>query len=256
MTPTPPELIQLTRRPKAGAPDAGRWFCQATEIPAASSPLPWWEPVQYVRDVRSGNVGDLEAIVGIGRYLFGEVPAEGPRARNSAVRPWPPGPHPEGRPGSQARRPCRVKTRDEIEADARPQQPESRPAVRLGDAPVLGREFVVRRRVERIIDEPSWADARAPERLRDARGRHVLGTLPSLLPATDIPLLARGLVDRAYPNPTNEASVPGPRSSRASEALSHGSPAARPNDPPLRSCARVAVSDSDRQRWPACRSGR
>ena len=31
--------------------------CQATQLLGATTPLPWWEPVQYVRDWWSGNVG-------------------------------------------------------------------------------------------------------------------------------------------------------------------------------------------------------
>jgi len=155
VAPTPSELIQLTRRPRADAPDAGRWFCQATEIPAASSPLPWWEPVQYVRDVRSGNVGGLEAIVGIGRYLFvkfqqrvlwrGTVPfVHGHLART-----------PKGDLGLKPGDRVRVKTRDEIEATL---DRNNRNRGLPFDSEMLqyiGREFIVRRRVERIIEEPT-----------------------------------------------------------------------------------------------------
>jgi hypothetical protein len=33
------------------------YICQATQVPAASEPLPWWEWRQYVEDYTSGNVG-------------------------------------------------------------------------------------------------------------------------------------------------------------------------------------------------------
>ena len=33
------------------------YACQATQIPAATKPLPWWEWRQYVEDYTSGNVG-------------------------------------------------------------------------------------------------------------------------------------------------------------------------------------------------------
>ncbi len=33
------------------------YICQATQIPAATEPLPWWEWTQYVEDYTSGNVG-------------------------------------------------------------------------------------------------------------------------------------------------------------------------------------------------------
>jgi hypothetical protein len=32
------------------------YVCQATQVPAATEPLPWWEWRQYVEDYRSGNV--------------------------------------------------------------------------------------------------------------------------------------------------------------------------------------------------------
>jgi hypothetical protein len=40
------------------------YVCQATQVPAASEPLPWWNLQQYVEDYFSGNVG-------LGRMLRG-----------------------------------------------------------------------------------------------------------------------------------------------------------------------------------------
>lgn len=34
-----------------------RYRCQATDLLKASSPIQWWDPLQYIRDVQSGNVG-------------------------------------------------------------------------------------------------------------------------------------------------------------------------------------------------------
>jgi predicted DNA-binding antitoxin AbrB/MazE fold protein len=40
--------------------------CQATELlRATTSPIPWWEPTQYVRDVRTGNAGARQVIRGL-----------------------------------------------------------------------------------------------------------------------------------------------------------------------------------------------
>ena len=33
------------------------YVCQATQLPAATRPLPWWDARQYIEDVTSGNVG-------------------------------------------------------------------------------------------------------------------------------------------------------------------------------------------------------
>ena len=32
------------------------YVCQATQVAAATTPMPWWDPKQYVEDYRSGNV--------------------------------------------------------------------------------------------------------------------------------------------------------------------------------------------------------
>ncbi len=48
-------LASTTERPTSTA-DQTHYRCQATEIKSASCPLSWWEPKQYVRDVRTNGV--------------------------------------------------------------------------------------------------------------------------------------------------------------------------------------------------------
>lgn len=36
--------------------DGKRYFCQATELPQFTAPLPWWDIRQYVQDYSSGNL--------------------------------------------------------------------------------------------------------------------------------------------------------------------------------------------------------
>jgi hypothetical protein len=50
-----------TSKENAGEPV---YSCQATRLPAASEPLAWWHPKQYVEDYMSGNIG-------IGRMFSG-----------------------------------------------------------------------------------------------------------------------------------------------------------------------------------------
>jgi hypothetical protein len=57
---TEPTLVQLTRREVA--PGEVRYTCQATELKRASAYLAWWDPRQYVKDLRSGNVGLFKMI--------------------------------------------------------------------------------------------------------------------------------------------------------------------------------------------------
>jgi hypothetical protein len=59
---TPPRcdidtLARVARVPGDDAEGAGdRYSCQATELLKATTPLRWWDPGQYLKDVRSGNV--------------------------------------------------------------------------------------------------------------------------------------------------------------------------------------------------------
>ncbi len=59
-------LTRATRRAEtaAGAGNEG-FVCQATELRRATSPLAWWDVCQYVRDVRSRNVGLSEVLRGL-----------------------------------------------------------------------------------------------------------------------------------------------------------------------------------------------
>jgi hypothetical protein len=50
-------LQQLTERPERGEGGEVRYRCQATDLLTATSPLRTWDVRQYLRDVRSGNVG-------------------------------------------------------------------------------------------------------------------------------------------------------------------------------------------------------
>lgn len=48
-------LIAATRKPSETS-DGGAYFrCQATDLLLATSPMAWWDPRQYLRDVWSGN---------------------------------------------------------------------------------------------------------------------------------------------------------------------------------------------------------
>jgi hypothetical protein len=53
-----------------GAAGEVRYRCQATELFAASAPLPWWDLRQYAEDLRSHNVGPAALIRGAAFALF------------------------------------------------------------------------------------------------------------------------------------------------------------------------------------------
>jgi len=49
-------LLRMTIREQASGSEEPTYRCQVTRLLAATSPLPWWEPTQYLRDWLSGNV--------------------------------------------------------------------------------------------------------------------------------------------------------------------------------------------------------
>jgi hypothetical protein len=50
-----------------------RYICQSTELAAATAPLPWWNLVQYVRDVRAGQVPYRLAVKSVLMLVAGKV---------------------------------------------------------------------------------------------------------------------------------------------------------------------------------------
>ena len=49
-------LLQASRKPEDPATGEPVYSCQATDVREFSTDLPWWNLLQYVRDVRSGNL--------------------------------------------------------------------------------------------------------------------------------------------------------------------------------------------------------
>ncbi|HET9986335.1 MAG TPA: hypothetical protein VFQ38_22345 [Longimicrobiales bacterium] len=62
-------LMAATQRPGPDG-EAIRYRCQATELLAATTPMAWWDVRQYVRDVRSGNVGVMDVVRAASFRLF------------------------------------------------------------------------------------------------------------------------------------------------------------------------------------------
>jgi hypothetical protein len=48
-------LVANTQRPPRAGESGPRYSCQATELYEATTPLPWWDPRQYVLDITTGN---------------------------------------------------------------------------------------------------------------------------------------------------------------------------------------------------------
>jgi hypothetical protein len=59
-------LVDKTTRPGSIPEEGPTYSCQATELLRATTrPVKWWEPDQYVRDVRSGNASVTEVVRGL-----------------------------------------------------------------------------------------------------------------------------------------------------------------------------------------------
>jgi hypothetical protein len=53
---TASDLRKLTTRPTPALPAEPLYVCQATELPGAATPVPWWDPRPYLRELLTGNV--------------------------------------------------------------------------------------------------------------------------------------------------------------------------------------------------------
>jgi len=148
----------------AGVDDDGAvlYRCAATELGRASSPLPTYEPGQYVADVRSGNFSALFVFRGLLILLFNKFQALSrklPRQlRIADGLPYPffrgtgPGPKPEPlrlQPGELVE----VKSKDEIMAALGPNN-KNRGLIFDGEMlQFCGRRARVLKSVDKIIDE-------------------------------------------------------------------------------------------------------
>jgi len=137
----------------------GRFFCQATELVAATTYLPWWDPRQYVRDVLIGEASLKEIFVEVSLLAYNRL------ARMFGRRPYGALVGHQTTTAScelnlQPGELVEVKSRAEIEATL-----DSEGKNRgLGFAPDMsrycGRRFRVGRRVDRMILE--WSGEMRP----------------------------------------------------------------------------------------------
>jgi hypothetical protein len=159
------ETLMKATRVETGGPDDEVFSCQATELlRATTSPIPWWEPSQYVRDVRSGNAGVRQVFRGLVVGFFNKFQQANARLfpRFCLVRGCKKYPFVEGKVTGEAPRRVldlhpgelvEVKSKEEIfeTLDAR----DRNHGLRF-DSEMLkycGRRGKVLRRVQQIIDE-------------------------------------------------------------------------------------------------------
>lgn len=148
----------------AATADGTRYYCQATELLDASAPMHWWDPGQYVRDVRSGNVSIPRLVRGLSVFFFNKYQGLSKRVLPSRLRirgaRW--YPFTIGTAGSSTPRQTldlepgeivEVKSRSEILATLDTLGRNRGLSFDGEMLPYCGRQFRVLRRVERIINE-------------------------------------------------------------------------------------------------------
>ena len=170
------ESVLFARALKQQSGDASpTYICQMTQIPAATTPLAWWDIRQYVEDYVSGNVsmkriltglvywayyGLIQAGIGLGpamRWLYNKIC----RLRGQSLYPRTPGRIPDGQPtpfvvlNLQPGEIVRVKSHEEI---LKTIDSSSRNRGMYWDAelvPYCGGSYKVIKRVSRLIGERS-----------------------------------------------------------------------------------------------------
>lgn len=147
------QLQRATSRPDPQDANTRIYVCQNTQIPKSTTPLPWWDARQYMRDVTSRNVTIGKAAFVLGRAMLNAV------QRKRGGRGFPSFPVPtktktpreklDLRPGEYVQ----VKTRQEI-ADTLDVNYRNRGL--FFDVELIrwcGGTYRVRSRVDKIIDE-------------------------------------------------------------------------------------------------------
>ncbi len=163
--PTKETLFDQVERPGQAPEDEPTYSCQATELLRATTrPIKWWEPEQYVRDVRSGNASVAQVVRGLAVGFFNKFQQANARLlpRRCLIRGCKPYPFVEGRAENgtpddrldlQPGEVVEVRSREEI-FETLDQRDRNR-GLRF-DSEMLrycGTRGRVLRRVEHIIDE-------------------------------------------------------------------------------------------------------
>jgi hypothetical protein len=125
--------------------DGDRFVCQATQLFDFSAALPWWDVRQYIRDVRSRNIGIIELVKGLARWFYAM------KVRYPV----------QGGPGLALADPLNVepgdlvsiKTKQEIEATLDRNRRHRGLSFDAEMVRYCGGKYRVRKRVDRIINE-------------------------------------------------------------------------------------------------------
>lgn len=70
---TEADVLAGTYTEDLGSPDEKRYICQATQLPSFTSELNWWDVLQYVEDLTSGNVTISQFCKGVTYATYNSV---------------------------------------------------------------------------------------------------------------------------------------------------------------------------------------
>lgn len=163
-----------TKRTQRGDASGQPFYtCQATELPHATRPLPWWKPRQYLEDYKSGNVALSDIVGRLAFLVYADLAATG-LGFGSALRwiynkvqalrggePYPVrpghlaigGPTPSASLGVQEGDLVRVKSGDEILRTVDENLVNRGMAFHAEMMPYCGKTFRVAQRVHKLINE-------------------------------------------------------------------------------------------------------
>lgn len=141
------------------------YSCQATELLRATTPLRWWEPGQYVRDLVSGNVRFLDFIRYVLIAAFNVVMRLNWRGRPRAypsIRGLAGDKTPTETLNLQPGELVQVRTKEEIMRTINSKQRNRGLWFDAEMVPYCGKTYKVLRRVDRIINEKTGAMMHMP----------------------------------------------------------------------------------------------
>ena len=143
----------VRHRIEANGHSEERWWCQATELPNASTHLRLWDPRSYLRECATGNVPPARFVRVLARASVQEP------MRKLGLIPEVHLPGTGGTPGPEARLDLQpgelvqVKTKEEIAATLTPEGRNRGMWFDREMMPFCGGVFRVRQRIRRFIDE-------------------------------------------------------------------------------------------------------
>jgi hypothetical protein len=160
---TETDLARATRKEaKLESTHVDVFSCQATELRNATSPLPWWDVRQYVRDLLSGNVRSGEFIRVISIAIFNAIQ----RYRCGRSYPFVPTPTLKKTPTEilnlNPGEFVQVKSKEEIIATLNTKGKNRGLWFDVEMMSYCGGQFKVLRRVEKIIDEKTGKMLKLP----------------------------------------------------------------------------------------------